>query len=256
MSAQATFRVLNTSTAQVMASSTARAMSQSRQCEGQMDKLMTHEQLIEALTSDLAADIANYIAPRFDLQKFDLKHVHGTHDQEQLAERAEKLAHDLNVDQAYVIYQGMYDKDSYNPDLLHDLAVLNEVVGNLPRSLELYQSRCQLKSDGDCRDAIERVQQSIAFRQALTQLGITFTDHTWETSAAALETATMSQLEIKGGNDERFSVFAEPREGSAVLAAVPGGITLNIVRQEGDWYRVKLLGGKEGYIQSSRVKLK
>jgi len=36
----------------------------------------------------------------------------------------------------------------------------------------------------------------------------------------------------------------------------PGGVTFQVVREEGNWFRVKLLDGKEGYVQKDKGKLR
>jgi hypothetical protein len=51
-------------------------------------------------------------------------------------------------------------------------------------------------------------------------------------------------------------VYSGPNDEQAEVARVPGGIVLSITGQEGDWYRVELPGGKEGYIHKDRVKIK
>jgi uncharacterized protein YgiM (DUF1202 family) len=63
-------------------------------------------------------------------------------------------------------------------------------------------------------------------------------------------------VEIRGGGEDRIPIRAQPDDHSEVVASVPGGVTFQVVREQGDWFRIKLLGGKEGYVQKDKAKLR
>jgi SH3-like domain-containing protein len=67
-------------------------------------------------------------------------------------------------------------------------------------------------------------------------------------AAAQDESLLAQKITVKGGTGDRTDVFAAPDEGSAVEAKIPGGVQLEVIEADGDWYLVKLLGGKQGYI--------
>jgi uncharacterized protein YgiM (DUF1202 family) len=39
-----------------------------------------------------------------------------------------------------------------------------------------------------------------------------------------------------------------------VVAKIPGGISFEIVEKATGWYKIKLIGGKMGYIEAKNVK--
>ena len=92
------------------------------------------------------------------------------------------------------------------------------------------------------------------FADALRHLGIELTSHTFSTTAQQLAAAAAVRLEVKGGPDSRRSVHAAASEDSERLAMVPGGILLTVIRHEGDWYLIELIGGKQGFIHKKNVK--
>lgn len=94
------------------------------------------------------------------------------------------------------------------------------------------------------------------FSEALRELGIVIAEHSFEISETIQAAAMAQKIEIKGGSADRIPVFAEPREGSEVVGQVPGGVSFNVLNQEGQYYRIKLLGGKEGYVHQSKAKMK
>ena len=77
---------------------------------------------------------------------------------------------------------------------------------------------------------------------------------TFAAAAEDVARATADVVEIRGGAEDRIPIRAQPDDTSEVLASVPGGVTFQVVRAEGDWFRIKLLGGKEGYVQKDKVR--
>jgi hypothetical protein len=253
--AVARVRVTHAETGRILATTEKAAGKKDEECEPSLDRLASSGDLLGPVLGEIASALADYIAPHFELQEFDLKKVKGK-DVEDLAKKAGDEAKELQVDDAFAIYKSLYDKDTYSPELAYNLGVLHEVVGNQSEAREYYGVACQLKEAKDCRKALERTARAASFQEALSSLGVQIAKHEFPTSEEALASATARSLEIRGKREERTSVFAEPREGSDVVAAVPGGVTFVIIAEEGEWYRIKLLGGKEGYVHRDKVKVK
>ncbi|MBD3333543.1 SH3 domain-containing protein [candidate division GN15 bacterium] len=51
-----------------------------------------------------------------------------------------------------------------------------------------------------------------------------------------------------------MEIYTRPDENSEVAAKVPGGVQLEVIEDAGDWWLVKLLGGKQGYISKDDAK--
>jgi len=81
-------------------------------------------------------------------------------------------------------------------------------------------------------------------------------EHTFAAASEDVARATANVVEIRGGGEDRIPIRGQPDDHSAVVASVPGGVTFQVVREEGNWFRVKLLDGKEGYVQKDKAKLR
>ena len=53
--------------------------------------------------------------------------------------------------------------------------------------------------------------------------------------------------QIHGKSTDRWDVKAQPEVNSETLLRVPGEIELDVIDSGGDWYKVRLLDGREGY---------
>jgi tetratricopeptide (TPR) repeat protein len=226
-----------------------------KHCQDEEGGLPTQQSVAEAASHDLAGAIANYLAPHFELREFELQSIR-SRQFEGLGERAAGLAEALRVDEAYAIYKSIHDQDPYSPEVLVDLAILNEVVGNWRQAKEFYDQAYQLKRTDDYKHGLDRMTASLSFRDALAQLGVVIQEHTFAAAAEDVARATADVVEIRGGGADRIPIRAQPDDTSEVLASVPGGVTFQVVREEGDWFRIKLLGGKEGYVQKDKVRLR
>ncbi len=226
-----------------------------KHCEDEEGGLPTQEAVAEESSHDLAEAIANYLAPHFELREFELEKIRNKQFQD-LGERAAELAEALRVDESYAIYKSIHDQDPYSPEVLIDLAILNEVVGNWSQAKGFYDQAFQLKKDDDCKRGLDRMTRNLTFRDGLAQMGVVIQEHTFTVAAEDVARATANVVEIRGGGDDRIPIRAQPDDHAAVVASVPGGVTFPVVREEGNWLRVKLPDGKEGYVQKDKVKLR
>src|SRR2546422_3207657 len=248
-------RVVSAESGQVLGSVDRPLPIKVKHCEDEEGGLPTQQSVAEASSHDLAEAIANYVAPHFELREFELEKIRSKQF-EGLGERAAELAEALRVDEAYAIYKSIHDQDAYSPEVLVDLAILNEVVGNYRQAREFYEQALQLKKNDDYKRGFDRVTKSLSFHDALAQLGVVIQEHTFAAAAADVARATANMVESRGGGADRSPTRAQADDHSEVVASVPGGVTFQVVREEGDWFRIKLLGGKEGYVQKDRVKLR
>lgn len=253
--AVARIRVTHAETGRILGTTEKGAAKKDDECEPSLGDLASPGDLLGPVLGEIASALADYIAPRFELQEFDLKKINGK-DVEKLAKRAGDAAKELRVDEAFAMYKSLHDKDRYSPELAYNVGVLHEVVGNASQAVEYYGMACQLKDDKDCRKAAERATRAASFQESLSALGVQIAQHEFRVTEEALASATARSLEIRGKREDRVNVLAEPRDGSEVVAAVPGGVTFPILAEEGEWYRIKLLGGKEGYVHRDKVKVK
>ena len=203
----------------------------------------------------LVPTLVDYLTPHFELLELELEKI-TTREYRDLADKAAEAAEDLNVDEAYVYYWSIYEQDPYNPRVLYNLALLNEVVGNYQEARDYYEMAYQLKDEGRYEEGLERVVRNVELAEALAQVGIEITPYAFAVTAADIEAAMATKVEVKGRREDRVEVYAGPSEASEVVVQVPGGVSLTVIGEEGEWYCVELLGGNEGYIHKDKVKIK
>jgi hypothetical protein len=137
-----------------------------------------------------------------------------------------------------------------------NLAILNEVVGNWSQAKGFYENAFQLKKEDDSKRGLDRMTKNLSFGDALAQLGVVIQEHTFAAGAEDVARATANVVEIRGGGEDRIPIRAQANDQGAVVVSVPGGVTFQLVREEGNWFRIKLLDGKEGYVQKDKAKLR
>ncbi len=249
-------RIIGTENGQILGSTESSREYEIKKCGDDIGNIPSVSEMVDACLQVLGGDIANYLTPHYVLNEYELEKIK-VKQYKKIADKAAKKAENLEIDDAYILYKTIYDKDPYNPKLLYNMGILNEVVGNFEKAQEFYEMALQLKEkEKKYKKALKRVKKSVAFNQALKQLGIEIEVHTFEVSEADKAAALAQKIEIKGGSDDRVNVYAKPEAGSEIVTKVPGGITFTVIKQEGQWYRIKLLGGKEGYVNSKNAKLK
>jgi len=252
---KARVRVVSAESGQVLGSVDRPLPVKSKHCDDEEGGLPTEQSVAEESSHALADAVANYLAPHFELGEFELEKIHNKQF-EALGERAAELAEGLRVDEAYAIYKSIHDQDPYSPEVMIDLAILNEVVGNWSQAKGFYENAFQLKKDDDYKRGLDRMTKDLSFRDALAQLGVVIQEHTFAAGAEDVARATANVVEIRGGGEDRIPIHAQPDDHGAVVASVPGGVTFQLVREEGSWFRIKLLDGKEGYVQKDKAKLR
>ena len=89
----------------------------------------------------------------------------------------------------------------------------------------------------------------------LGALGIELEGYEFNTSKEDMAMAAMARLQVKGSSSDRIDIKAAPDPASETLVKVPGEIELQLVGKARGWYKVKLLDGREGYIQQDNAKV-
>jgi hypothetical protein len=252
---KARIRIVSAQSGQVLGSVDRPLPVKSKHCDDEEGGLPTEQSVAEASGHDLADAVANYLAPHFELREFELEKIHNKQF-EALGERAAELAEALRVDEAYAIYKSIHDQDPYSPEVMIDLAILHEVVGNWSQAKGFYENAFQLKKDDDYKRGLDRMTKNLSFGAALAQLGVVIQEHTFTAGAEDVARATANVVEIRGGGEDRIPIRALANDQGAVMVSVPGGVTFQLVREEGSWFRIKLLDGKEGYVQKDKAKLR
>jgi len=225
-------KIVNAETGQIIGSTEANKSYTRDHCADQWGSLPSVDEMINNGLKELVPNIANYFAPYYKLRSFELDKM-STKKFKKTAEKAAKLAEDLKINEAYFIYNKIYEQDSYNPKVIYNLGIMNEVVGNFQEAFEFYEMAQQLKAEKRYKKAVERTQKSAQFAETLTQMGIIIQKHDFTLSAEDKIEIIAKKVEIKGKREQRFAVFSTPDKTSDVVAKVPGGVKFTVLKKEG-----------------------
>jgi len=248
-------RIISSETGQILGSTELDEKLNESKCEDSFGSLPTMNEMIDKGLKNLSVKIANYFAPHFVLESYELEKVKNEQFK-QKGEKAAELAEDLKIDEAYVIYKSIFDIDQYNPEVLYNLGIMNEVVGNYAPAEEFYTMASQMKEDGKYKDAMKRIEKSVAFAENLAKIGIEIQEHSFSVSEVDQARALAKKAKTKGKREQRYPVFTEPNNTSSVVTQVPGDLSFTILGQQGDWFQIELLGGKTGFIHKTNVEIR
>lgn len=248
----ANMRIVRTETGEIIGSRRSSRTSTSKYCDGDKNAIADVGTLAGNCAAGLAWEFANVISPwyasgEFELEKIKLKEAKDE------AETAAEAAEDLEIDRAYAIYKKLYDSDPYNPLFLYNMGVLYEVTGSFDKAKEMYEGAAQLKDEKSFKEATERVAGRMPLLPFYESIGVAIEPHDFE-AAASDASLLAKKVTVKGGSGDRVDVFEQADKGSISAAKVPGGIQLEVLEEPGDFFLVKLLGGKQGYIPKGDVK--
>lgn len=205
------------------------------------NNLFGAEEIAHELLKQSSAELAKYIAPTFEAEKFPIEKVPVAKDLESKEEEARKNLEKGEVSDAYPFYNSLLADNPYTPELHYNLGVLNEVVGNFEAAGQYYQTASQLKrTENRYKEATDRIDGVMKYPAVWEGMLV----YEWPKGVPG------EFVELK--ND--CQVHKDPGNGSEVIASVPKGVTLELLARDGNWCRVKLIDGKEGYVSKNDVK--
>ena len=225
-------KIISTETGQILGSTEQDETLKESKCEDSYGSLPTMNEMIDNGLKNLCGKIANYFAPHYVMESYELEKIKDDKFKKN-AEDAANLAEDLKIDDAYVIYKSIFDQDQYNPEVLYNLGIMHEVVGNFSKAEEFYTMASQLKDEGKYRDALKRIEKSVSFAENLAKIGIEIQEHQFTISAADKARALAKKAKTKGKRDQRHPVYAEPNNSSSVVTQVPGDSEFHGTRTTG-----------------------
>jgi tetratricopeptide (TPR) repeat protein len=251
----ATIRIIKVETGQVIGSKQSNHKEEKKKCKGEYGDLPTPEAQVDECLKAISEALADYFAPHFELQKFDFAKLEGD-DYKRFHETAKNALERYDIDTAYLQYAAVAEQDPYNHAAQFNLGVLYDVVGDYKHAQEKMTMAAKLKSKEDkYLKAQTRVTKQLTFWEKLNALGISIQERKFEISSEQVQAASIPKIQVVGASSERVEIKAEPNAGSQTLVKVPGEIELEMVEASGDWYKVKLLDGREGFIAKRNAKM-
>ena len=247
-------KVVSVETAQILTSKESTREYKESKDKEYINQLSIVESARQSCIKSACLELANFISPYFELVEMEFDKIKEKSIKD-MAEKAAELAESGDLNKAYTMYYAMYQEDPYNPCVSYNLGILNEAVGNFEEAKDMYEAALMLKSDEkEYQKASLRISKSLVFTEAMNKIDIEIVKYEWDISEKALNAATAQKVNVKGKSSMRYEIYESPDKSSKVITKVPGGIELEVIAVEGDWYKVKLLGNKEGYIHKDFVK--
>ena len=247
------YKVIDVQTGRILGSDERRAAVEDRKYDQEINNIFDVRSGVESCIVTLSYSAANYLTPHFELGEFEFQKVKEKNVKDK-ADEAAKLAEDLEVDKAYLVFNSLREIDSYNHKLLYNMGILNEVVGNAHEAKEFYGMALQLNpKEGDYQKALDRIEKSVIFQDVLARIGVEIQTHSFDFSEAQQAAALAETIELKGKDSERVPVYKSPAM-SEVVARVPGGTSFVVLASDKGCYKIKLLGNAEGYVSAADVK--
>jgi tetratricopeptide (TPR) repeat protein len=255
VNASATIRIIKVETGQVIGSKQSNKKVDHKKCKGDWGDLPTPEAMVEECLKSISDELVDYFAPHFELQKLDMAKLEGE-EYKRFHDTAKNSLDRYDIDTAFLQYAAVAEQDPYNHAAQFNLGVLYDAVGDYKHAQEKYTMAAKLKSKEDkYAKAQGRVARQLAFWEKLNALGIFIQERKFEVSAEQVQAASIPKIQIAGSSSERFEIKAEPNPASQTLIKVPGEVELELVQDAGDWYKVRLLDGREGFIPKKNARM-
>jgi hypothetical protein len=205
------------------------------------------DQAFEALVK-MAAD---YVCPIFEQIKPDYRKVKVKEHSAQGKKAMELLEDQKDYNGAFTIYKAIAEADPYCAEALCNIAHIYLTYGNFEKAVEYYKMAAEIDRDEYGKE-LEFGQKKLDEVSVLASIGIALPVN--ELSGNA-HSASAKSVKTRGGKSDRYEVLVGPEKGASVVSKVPGDTEFEILGVNGDFVKIKLMGGKEGYILKDNVKM-
>lgn len=243
----ATIRISRVETAELIGSKDAKHTENVKKCEDESSTMPPAEATVDICLQAVADELVDYFNPKFEQQKFEFAKVEGD-DFKRYVEPAKDALDAYDINTAFLQYAAIVERDPYNHPALYNVGVLYEMVGSYAKAAKAYEMSRKLKSQEErYAKAATRANQGMQLEKLLRNLGVVSEEYNFNVTQEQMQSATAKKIILNGKSTDRWEVKAGPDINSETLLRVPGEIELEVVDSGGDWYKVKLLDGREGY---------
>lgn len=255
-STEARMKILSVTTGEVLGQTSGRASNSDTASNGtrpSIGAVKAPNKLAEYACERIAKQFADYISPFYYSYTFTFEKVKHKKLKERVKDANEFLRL-REIDKAYEMFNAIYEVDPYNADLVFNMGILNEVVGNYVKAKEFYEVCVNMDPNKEPYvQAFKRADDNIELAHKLYGMGIEILPYQFRTHPEG--NLLIEKLKIKGARSKRKVAYAEPNEKSKVLGQFPGGIELDILEklENEKWILATLPNGEKGYFMSKDV---
>ena len=207
--------------------------------------------LVDQAFEALVKMSADYVCPIFEQVKPDYRKVKVKEHSAQGKKAMELLEDQKDYNGAFTIYSAIAEADPYCAEALCNIAHIYLTYGNFEKAVEYYKMAAEIDREEYAKE-LEFGQKKLDEVSVLASIGITLPVNELAGNA---HSASAKSLKTRGGKSDRYEVLAGPEKGASVVSKVPGDTEFEILGDNGNFVKIKLIGGKEGYILKDNVKM-
>lgn len=250
---EVTMKIISVETGQVLSLTTKtktanKTASSSKNTSTARGSLPSDQVLIGQAMKMVALDLVSHFTPVFTYQALEVEKPKAKDYKADFKEARAKVK-EKDLSSAFAIVKNVYDQDPYDAAMAHNMGVLYEAVGNYEQAIQYHETAYQLDDSKGHKKALERSMDSKEALLELGKLGVEITPYVFDESAGAK--LNMEMVTTAGKKKDRVTAYMEPNKGSGIAAKVPGDTQFEVLGREGSFVKVKLLGGKEGWISKT-----
>jgi tetratricopeptide (TPR) repeat protein len=218
---------------------------------GNWSTMVATNVLVDQAFDALVKMAADYICPIFEQVKPDYRKIKVKDHSAQGKKAMELLEEQKDFEGAFTIYKGIVEADPYCAEAICNIAHIYLTYGNYEKAVEYYKQAAEIDRVEYGKE-LDFAQKKLDEVPVLASIGITLPVN--ELSGNA-HSASAKSVKTRGGKSDRYDVLAGPEKGASVVSKVPGDTEFEILGDNGDFVKIKLMGGKEGYILKDNVKM-
>lgn len=247
-STEITMKVISVSNGQIIATKTFKNNSSDKKWGRTEGNVLGFEQLAESNMKSIAYSAATYISPFYLYNKSEFLKIKVAEFKDKVTNIKSYLeAGDLQS--AYSVYKAIYDADNYNAVAAVNLAELYFITGDYEETAKWYDIATQIDPKSYAKQN-EAAKKWAGFSKTIRDCGIVIDKYDFNTSSDVLA----EKVTTKGNKSDRYEVYEKSDKSSVVLVKVPGETDFIVIEKSQDFTKIKLIGGKEGYISNDNTK--
>lgn len=221
--------------------------------KNEVPRVLSLDSLRKEVINSAAYELVLYFAPSFRLEEIELKTIKSK-EYKKKGKRAIGFFERDEFAKSLGIYTAIVEEDPYNHRAIYMQGVIYELASDYDKALERYNMAYQIyEESGDYHKAIERVEGQKALWAQLNKIGIQMAGIDIHLTKGHIDAGSMDKVKLRGSSKIRIPVYGSTDK-NKIIVKVPGGISLKVISNEKDFYKVKLFTGDEGYIHIKDVK--
>ncbi|MDX9906060.1 MAG: CsgG/HfaB family protein [Bacteroidales bacterium] len=248
VTAEGHLKIINVNTGQIIGTTVKTTSYSDKKCDDKRSTLFSVEELAKVCYDGLATKLANYFTPVFLPMEYEFEKIKDKEYKEK-----GKLAMDYlesgDLNNAFSIYKSIYDIDPYNTAASSNIARLYRMTGNYEKAQEYYALAAEV-DEVTYSSLVQAAKKEMEMLKIFEGYGINIEQNDFIQKSDALA----ERVTTRGNKSDKYDVRVNPDQTSDVVAKVPGSTEFTVIEKQGEYYLIKLLGGKQGYIHDDYVK--